>query len=166
MHYPSLLLSSYMCRRLQKLIKMGAKGGQLLIYMYFWESPWRKIGMPKANKHIIADLIHVCRSIYRKLRARRALLHISKMFHWGPEGRYRHRLCMYSNSALLVLNGTSLTFNNALLALNWQYLCVWLHGSFENMEIFLQRNVQCPLHYCFSISSMQAHHCWRLRVNR
>ena len=44
---------------------------------------------------------------YRQLRARRALL----------------PLTLYSNSALLVLNRTSLSCNNALLALNWR------HGS-------------------------------------
>ena len=43
----------------------------------------------------------------------------SKMFHWEPEGRYCHRLGGV-DSALLVLNGTSLSCNNALLALNWR----------------------------------------------
>ena len=40
--------------------------------------------------------------VYRQLRARRALLPYT----------------LYSNSALLVLNGTYLSCNNALLALN------------------------------------------------
>ena len=42
---------------------------------------------------------------YRQLRARRAL---------SP-------YTLYSNSALLVLNGTSLSCNNALLAVDWRY---------------------------------------------
>ena len=42
----------------------------------------------------------------------------STMFNWEPEGRYHHKT-LYSNSALLVLNGTSLNITNALLALNW-----------------------------------------------
>ena len=43
----------------------------------------------------------------------------SKMFRWEPEGRYRCTK-VDGDSALLVLNGTSLNFNNALLALNWR----------------------------------------------
>ena len=56
---------------------------------------------------------------YRQLRARRALLQIKDV----PLRTRRALLplTLYSNSALLVLNGTSLSCNNALLALNWRY---------------------------------------------
>ena len=52
----------------------------------------------------------------RQLRARRALLQIKDV-----PLRTRRALLLYKvygDSALLVLNGTSLNFNNALLALN------------------------------------------------
>ena len=57
---------------------------------------------------------------YRQLRARRALLQINDV----PLRTRRELLplTLYSNSALLVLNGTSLSCNNALLALNWRYI--------------------------------------------
>ena len=41
----------------------------------------------------------------------------SKMFHWEPEGRYR--TMSMAISPPLVLNGTSLNSDSALLALNW-----------------------------------------------
>ena len=53
--------------------------------------------------------------MYRQLRARRALLQIKDV-----PLRTRRALSLYKvsgNSALLVLNGTSLICNNALLAL-------------------------------------------------
>ena len=71
----------------------------------------------------------------------------SKMFRWEPEGRCcctksmaigPIRYCLYKvngNSALLVLNGTSLICNSALLALSWRHteaykliLIAFLHG--------------------------------------
>ena len=42
-----------------------------------------------------------------------------KMFHWEPEGR--HWCTVYGDSILLVLIGTSLNSDSALLAINWQY---------------------------------------------
>ena len=62
-------------------------------------------------------LIH---TLYRQLRARRALLQIKDV----PLRTRRVLLPMilYSSNALLVLNGTSLSCNNALLALNWRYI--------------------------------------------
>ena len=57
---------------------------------------------------------------YRQLRARRALLQCKDV-----PLRTRRALLLYKvygNSALLVLNGTSLNCNNALLARNWQYI--------------------------------------------
>ena len=54
----------------------------------------------------------------RQLRARRALLQIKDV-----PLRTRRALSpytLYSNNALLVLNGTSLNYNNGLLALNWR----------------------------------------------
>ena len=56
---------------------------------------------------------------YCQLRARRALLQIKDV----PLRTRRALLplTLYSNSALLVLSGTSLSCNNALLALNWRY---------------------------------------------
>ena len=56
---------------------------------------------------------------YRQLRARRAL----SIFKDVPL-RTRRALSLYKaygNSALLVLNGTSLNSDNTLLALNWRY---------------------------------------------
>ena len=55
-------------------------------------------------------------SAYRQLRARRALLQVKDV-----PLRTRRALLLYKvygDSALLVLNGTSLICNNALLALN------------------------------------------------
>ena len=43
------------------------------------------------------------------------------MFHWEPEGCYRHRLTCDSDSPLLVLNGTLFNSVNPLLALNRRY---------------------------------------------
>ena len=56
---------------------------------------------------------------YHQLRARKALLQIKDVL--LRTRRALLPLTLYSNSALLVLNGTSLSCNNALLALNWQY---------------------------------------------
>ena len=55
-------------------------------------------------------------NIYRQLRARRGLLQIKDV----PLRTRRALLplTLYSDSALLVLNGTSLSCNNTLLALN------------------------------------------------
>ena len=61
---------------------------------------------------------------YRQLRARRALLQIKAV-----PLRTRRALLLYkvnSSSALLVLNGTSLSCINALLALSWRYV---LYGT-------------------------------------
>ena len=44
----------------------------------------------------------------------------STMFRWEPEGRRLSPFTSYSDSALLVLNGTSLSSDIALLALNWR----------------------------------------------
>ena len=57
----------------------------------------------------------------------------SKMFRWEPEGRYCHWLCTAIYSALLVLNGTSLSCNNALLALNWRYIFYSLYQDFRSI---------------------------------
>ena len=61
-------------------------------------------------------------SVYRQLRARRALLQIKDVL--LRTRRALLPLTLYSNSALLVLNWTSLSCNNALLALNWRYIQV------------------------------------------
>ena len=66
--------------------------------------------------HIINYFITVRLYSYRQLRARRALLQLKDV-----PLRTRRALLLYKvngNSALLVLNGTSLSCNNALLALN------------------------------------------------
>ena len=62
----------------------------------------------------------ICDSIYRQLRARRVLLQFKDV----PLRTKRALLLykVYGDSALLVLNGTSLIRNNALLALNWRYI--------------------------------------------
>ena len=52
-------------------------------------------------------LSSLARIDYHRLRTRRALQRCSTMFCWETEGRYRH--------VLLVLNGTSLNNDNALL---------------------------------------------------
>ena len=59
------------------------------------------------------------KSEYSRLRARRALLQFKDV----PLKTRRALLpyTVYGDSALLVLNGTSLICNNALLALNWRY---------------------------------------------
>ena len=59
-----------------------------------------------------------CFFINHQLRTRRALLQIKDV----PLRTRRALLplTLYSNSALLVLNGTSLSCNNSLLALNWR----------------------------------------------
>ena len=64
---------------------------------------------------------------YRQLRARRVLLQFKDL-----QLRIRRVLLLYkvcgNSSAFLVLNGTSLKCNNALLALNWVYnLLIELH---------------------------------------
>ena len=69
-------------------------------------------------------------------------------------------LTLYSNSALLVLNKTSLSCNNALLALNWRYcLLLWsniqldlgyLATSYRNISII--RSQSCSvIHSLLSI---------------
>ena len=62
------------------------------------------------------NLPHNTCQIYRQLRARRALLHINDVL--LRTRRALLPLTLYSDNALLVLNGTSLSYNNALLALN------------------------------------------------
>ena len=71
--------------------------------------------------------------IYRQLRARRMLLQIKDV-----PLRTRRALLLYKvygNSALLVLNGTSLICNNTLLALNWRYASITL-SPMRNIEGF------------------------------
>ena len=66
-----------------------------------------------------ADSLNANRA-YRQLRARRALLQLKDV-----PLRTRRGLSLYkvnSNSALLVLNGTSFICNSALLALSWRYV--------------------------------------------
>ena len=55
--------------------------------------------------------------MYRQLRARRALS-IFKMFRWEPEGHYHCTMSIDGNSALMILNRTSLNSDSALLVLN------------------------------------------------
>ena len=68
------------------------------------------------RKQVLWYRVLLCLS-YRQLRVRRALLQDVPL-------RTRRTLSLYKvngNSALLVLNGTSLSCNNALLALSWRY---------------------------------------------
>ena len=87
---------------------------------------------------------------YRQLRARRAL----SIFKDVPS-RTRKVLSLYKvygNSALLVLNGTSLNIDSALLPLNWR-IC-WLFCFFQDaIHIWLPRGW---IYYCF-ISSYNQH---------
>ena len=89
-------------------------------------------------------------SKYRQLRARRALLQIKDV----PLRTRRALLplTLYSNSTLLVLNGTSLSCNNAFLALNWRYLRgrVW-HSTHSSCNI--------------NFSSSTMNHCHMLALN-
>ena len=65
---------------------------------------------------------HFSKCIYCQLRTwePEGRYHYSKMFCREPEGRYQ--ICkVYGDSALLVLNGTSLNVDSALLALSWRY---------------------------------------------
>ena len=71
------------------------------------------------------------------MRTRRVLC-ISTMFHWEPEGSYRQSL--YSYSALLVLNGTSLNSVNAPLAVNWWY---------DKCDPSVEVNTYCQATFCF-----------------
>ena len=81
-------------------------------------------------------------AIYRQLRARRAL----SLFNDAPLRTTRRlSLCtLYSISPLLVLNGTSLNIDNALLVLNWWYsqlclsqICWDWRNSFDLEKIWL-----------------------------
>ena len=90
----------------------------------FWSTVRRSLHIVKGvemdtctcdvNSDIAFDMFPV-EVTYRQLRARRALLQIKNV----PLRTRRELLplTLYSDSALLVLNGTSLSCNNALLAL-------------------------------------------------
>ena len=93
---------------------------------------------------------------YRQLRARRALLQIKDV-----PLRTRRALSpytLYSNSALLVLNRTSLKCNNALLALNWRYAAftlsmkmLWGGPSWRSVMILIEMHsftVMCKVLWC------------------
>ena len=70
------------------------------------------------------------RPLYRQLRARRALLQLKDVLL-----RTRRALLLYKvngNSALLVLNRTSLICNSALLALSWRYAFEWGRGCLRD----------------------------------
>ena len=71
------------------------------------------------------------------------------MFRWKPEGRYRNRLS-YSDSALLVLNRTSLNSDSALLALNWRYT-----DNFQSQNMLCLQKTRYQHHplYIFLVSS-------------
>ena len=78
--------------------------------------------------------------IYCQLRARMAL----SIFKYTVPLRTRRALLLYNgkgNSALLVLNGTSVNSDSALLALNWQILCFctfcWAILSAANIKVKL-----------------------------
>ena len=76
---------------------------------------WRKIIPPS----IKSGYVWHEKGTYRQLKARRAL----SLFKDVPL-RSRRALSpwtLYSDSTLLVLNGTSLNIDSALLALNWRY---------------------------------------------
>ena len=61
--------------------------------------------------------------------------HYSTLFHWEPKGRYRHRHCA-AIAPYLVLSGTLLNSDSALLALNWQ------HTDITDVSTVLIRNVK------------------------
>ena len=99
---------------------------------YLWQICWQPIvsqdfcslyqlvyGHFESQEGVLHVFVFDVSSVYRHLRARRALMHIKDV----PLRTRRALLpfTLYSNSALLVLNGTSLSCNNALLALNWRY---------------------------------------------
>ena len=81
-------------------------------------------------KRVISIIVNLK---YRQLRARRALLEIKDV----PLRTRRALLTLYSNSTLLVLNGTSLSCNNALLALNWRYVRLTMLKYKENNKKFV-----------------------------
>ena len=80
-----------------------------------------EVGVLHSTIHWVSSLsTYKNKTSYHKLRARRALLQFKDV-----TLRTRRALSLYKvngNSALLVLNGISLICNNALLALNWQYI--------------------------------------------
>ena len=51
-----------------------------------------------------------------------AIAYISKIFHWEPVVRYRHRLCTAIVPFWLSMEHASFDCNNTLLALNWRYV--------------------------------------------
>ena len=89
---------------------------QLTVLVYGWV----RSGIVLSERGAFIHVDDVVRSLfggsaYRQLRARRALLQFKDV-----PLRTRALLLykVYGDSALLVLNGTSLIYNNALLALN------------------------------------------------
>ena len=75
----------------------------------------------RSSRHQMIYTAAILELTYRQLRARRALLQIKDVPLRTRRGLLP--LTLYSNSAFLVLNRTSLSCNNALLALNWWYIC-------------------------------------------
>ena len=69
--------------------------------------------------------------------------HYSNMLHWEPEGHYNnHRLCTaIAPFYIIVLNGTYLNINSALLALNWW--CTCMLGSGHNTYFSSHRSHDC-----------------------
>ena len=88
--------------------------------------------------------------ICRQLRARRALLQTNDV----PLRTRRALLpwALYSNSTLLVLNGTSLNCNNALLALNWR-----CEGVTAALPFMLIAGMLCTVCICTKLG-IQSHY--------
>ena len=66
--------------------------------------------------HNDVDVVKICSTTYRQLRTKRALLQFKDVLLRTRRGLLLYKV--YGISALLVLNGTFLICNNALLALN------------------------------------------------
>ena len=137
-------------------------------------------GNVMTHQNFVAALKHNCnvmqKGTQRQLRARRALLQIKDL-----PLRTRRALSpytLYSNSALLVLNGTSLNCNNALLALNWRQAFLSInHGISFQSEDYIPPpppDEKCQCQFIFIIHwnelaklrTLYKQHSFRLNTNR
>ena len=84
---------------------------------------------------LIAEYVHWILIRYRQLKARRALSLFKDDLLWTR--RVLSPYSLYSNNALLVLNGTSLNIDSALLVLNWWYHV--LTHSEQRPQIFIPK---------------------------
>ena len=96
-------------------------------------TPWQwALGSKHINSLRLLDVASTWPPIHRQLRARRALLQCKDVLLRSRRALLLYKV--YGNSALLVLNRTSLKCNNALLALNWRHSRASVHGPHRTVE--------------------------------